>query len=103
MLQKKHPLVDHFIALVESWNAAGWGEYLLFEVLEGKRAKPFQFLDPLPEADLEVCRKLRDELKVWPFWVADEAVWDCAPIKSWRSVMAQTSADDIRSRLERGA
>ena len=58
---KDHPLVRHFTNLVDSWSAAGWGEYLLHEVLEGKRDRPFKYLDPLPSTDLEVCQRLRDE------------------------------------------
>jgi hypothetical protein len=100
-LSTQHPLVQHFIRLIDGWNAAGWGEFLLFEVLEGTREKPFAFLDPLPASDLEVCQRLRDELKVWPFWVADERVWDCAPIAMWRRIAEQTSADQIRARLSK--
>jgi hypothetical protein len=97
---KNHPLVLHFIALVEGWNAAGWGEYLLWENLEGLRDRPFKLLDPLPEADLEVLRRLRDELKYWPYWSA-AAGWDVAPIMSWRMLTANVSADDVRQRLEK--
>ena len=95
------PHVKHFITLVESWNAAGWGEYLLFEVVEGKRVKPFKFLPPLSAADLDVLRRLRDELKIWPFFDPSTGQWDTVSIGLWRLNMAETSADDIRDGMVR--
>lgn len=92
------PLVSRFIALVEGWNAAGWGEYLLWEVLEGKRDRPFKFHDPLPEEDLEVLRRLRDEERVWPTF--DGFGWETANIDEWRAHAAARSAKDIRDEMD---
>ena len=97
---KDHPLVRHFTNLVDSWSAAGWGEYLLHEVLEGKRDRPFKYLDPLPSTDLEVCQRLRDELKVWPYWDGATGTWDVVSINVWRTHMAETSADEVRNRIQ---
>jgi hypothetical protein len=93
----QNPLVLHFTALVDGWSAAGWGEYLLWETLEGKRDRPFQFLPPLPEADLEMCRRLRDELKTWPTW--DGVSWKLADIDEWRAHTKVTTAKDVRDAM----
>jgi hypothetical protein len=98
---KDHPLVLHFTALVDSWNCAGWGEYLLWETLDGTRDRPFPLLDPLPKKDMDVLRKLRDELKVWPFWDGPTNTWDVVSIDVWRTFAETTGADDIRKALER--
>jgi hypothetical protein len=95
-MDKNHPLVRHFIALVESWNNPGYGEYLCWETLEGKRDRPFKYMDPLPEADMEVLRRLRDELKVWPFYDAEIDQWDVVSIEAWKSFTAKTTSVDIR-------
>lgn len=98
---KNNPLVLHFIALVEGWNACGWGEYLLYEVVEGRRDRPFPLLEPLPAADLDVCRRLRDELQVWAYWDETAGAWEVVSIKAWRAHAKNTSADDVRTALER--
>lgn len=98
---KDHPLVLRFVALVDGWNAAGWAEYLCWEVLEGTRDRPFKLLDPLPKADMELLRQLRDELKVWPFWDEPTKQWDIVDIHIWRGFATTTTADDIRRLLER--
>ena len=98
---KDDPLVRQFTALVTSWNAEGWGEYLLWEGLEGTRARPFgPFGPPFTPEQLEMCRKLRDELQVWPYWDVPAATWDTVSIKSWRLHAATTKADDIRARMD---
>jgi len=96
-----HPDVKRFIELVTGWNCAGWGEYLLYETLEGTRSRPFALLDPLPAEDLEVCRRLRDEHKIWPFWDASSGTWDVVSIHIWRPHALETTADDIRRRIEK--
>lgn len=91
-----HPLVLWFTQLVDSWNAAGWGEYLLFETVEGLRDRPFKFLDPLSQEDLQKLRMLRDELQLWPFWDATIPGWDTVAIKAWRVHATTTTAKAIR-------
>ena len=93
------PLVSRFIALVESWNVAGWGEYILWEIVEGKRDRPFAFMDVLPAEDLEVLQRLRDEEKVWPTF--DGAGWELANIDEWRAHAAVTSSKDVRDAMDR--
>ena len=98
---KNHPLVLHFIALVDGWNAAGWGEFLLWETLEGTRDRPFKLMDKLPEADMEVLRRLRDELKVWPYWDGPTQQWDIVDMDAWRPFAAETPANLILTAMER--
>lgn len=93
-----HPFVKQFIALVDSWNAAGWGEVLLWETLEGLRPKPWKYGDPLTPEQLEMCRALRDDLKVWPCWHAEKKVWNAVDIEVWRAFTPK--ADDVRMRLD---
>ncbi len=90
-----HPLVSHVIALIESWNANGWGEYLLHEVLEGVRDRPFKLMDPLPEADLAVCRRLREELKLWVFYDGTTGTWETVDLEIFREFAKETTANDI--------
>jgi hypothetical protein len=96
---KDHPYVQHFIRLVEYWNAAGWGEYLAFETLNGQRDRPFPLLDPLPAADLDVLRRMRDELKVWAYWDETANNWEVVSINVWRQHVKTTSADSVRDAL----
>lgn len=93
----ENPLIQRFIAIVASWNAAGWGEYLLWETLEGHRSQPFPFGPPLSAEDLEVLRRLRDELQVWPSW--DGVAWELAGVDEWREHAASTSAKDVRDAM----
>lgn len=93
----ENPLVSRFTALVDGWFAAGWGEYLLWETLEGTRDRPFQFLPPLTDDELVVCRRLRDEAKVWPTW--NGVAWELAGIDEWRAHAATTTAKDIRDAM----
>lgn len=92
-----HPDVKRFIALVEEWNATGWAELLLYEVLEGKKEKPFKFLPALSVEDAAMLANLRDKLKVWPYYVNDK--WDLFPIAVWQEFAKETSADSVRERL----
>jgi hypothetical protein len=92
-----HPAVVRFIAVVESWNAGEWGCLLLWEVLEGKKEKPFKFLPALSEEDTAMLKTLRDELKVWPYFVTGK--WDLFPIAVWREFASAHSADSVRERL----
>ena len=97
----KHALVTRFVALVDGWNAAGWGEYLLWETLEGSRDRPFRLLPPLPPDDLEMCRGLRDDIKQWPFWDTATQSWQTTGIKAWRLHTQEVKADDVRTAWER--
>jgi hypothetical protein len=92
-----HPAVKRFIQLVESWNAPVWGELLLWETLEGKRDKPFLFLDPLTVEDMQMLKTLRDELKKWPTYVPGS--WELMPLKVWRIYAKEHPADSVRDRL----
>lgn len=97
-----HPAVKRFIEIVEDWNAAGWGEFLLYEVLEGSREKPFLFLDPLTEEEMGILRTLRDELAVWPTYVGGKkkcGAWELMPLKVWRIYAKGHPADSVRDRL----
>ena len=97
---RNHPLVLHFIALVEGWNAAGWGEYLLWETIAGQRDRPFPLLEPLSKTDRDVCCRLRDELQVWAYWDPTGNEWEVVSIKAWRHHVKNTSASDVRDALE---
>jgi len=97
---KTSPLIQRFTALVDSWNAAGLGEQILWEVLEGLRERPFPFLPPLPEEDLEMCRALRDDLKMWPFWDEENKVWLTVPISSWRLIRTTTDSRQLSYAME---
>jgi hypothetical protein len=96
---KNHPLVLHFISLATTFGAPGHTEYLLWETLEGQRGRPSRFFDPLAKTDLEVCTRLRDELRVWPYW--DGGGWDVVPIAEWREHTKGVSANDARQALEK--
>jgi hypothetical protein len=97
---KDNPAVQRFIALVDGWNCAGWGEYLLWETLEGIRDRPFRLMGPLSKKDMDVLRKLRDELKTWPFWDEPTKSWDFVDIEAWRTFAETTGADDIRQLMD---
>ncbi len=92
-----NPLVQRFIDIVTDWNNPGWGEYLLWETLEGRREKPFPSMDPLSAEDLEVLRRLRDDEKVWPSW--NGVGWELAGIEEWRAHAATTSSKDVRDAM----
>lgn len=89
-----NPHVRRFIALVEEWNATEWAEYLCWEVVEGKRDKPFLFLPPLPESDMAMLRAMRDELRAWPRWYKGK--WELFPIEEWRAHAQAFTANMMR-------
>lgn len=95
----KDPDVRHFVSLVEGWNARGWGEYLLWETLEGTRDRPFRLLDPLTQEDLAVLHRLRDKLKIWPFWDPVDEDWVVGSVEYWRAHAREITADDARERI----
>jgi hypothetical protein len=94
-----HPLVHWFIGLVESWNAQGWAEYLLWETLEGKRRHPWPFQGDFPEEDMQRLRTLRDEVQLWPYYDATIPGWEAASIKVWRLHADRTTAKDVRGAM----
>jgi len=96
-MNTKDPDIRHFISLVEGWNACGWGEYLLWETLEGTRDRPFRLLDPLTKEDLKVLTSLRDKLKIWLIWDKVAADWQLIDIADWRAHAREVTADDARS------
>jgi len=85
--------------LVDSWNAAGWVEYLLFEVIEDQRKPPFWML--VSKDELAMLKRLRDKHKTWFIYIAGE--WRSLPIGKWRELAAETSADEQREALGRKA
>lgn len=95
-----HPDMQRFIALVEGWNALGWGEYIAWEVLEKKRAKPFAFLDPLSAEDLAVLQRLRDELKTWAYWDVTASAWETVGINVWRLHAKNITSKDLRDAMD---
>jgi hypothetical protein len=95
-----HPAVVWFIALVESWNARGWGEYLLFETVEGLRKHPWPFHGDFPEEDLQKLRQIRDELKVWPRFLEETGCWQLYLIKVWRIHTEKVNSSTIRHQMD---
>ena len=95
-----HPAVVWFIALVESWNARGWGEYLLFETVEGLRKHPWPFHGDFPEEELQKLRQIRDELRVWPRYCFSECCWELFPIKVWRVHAETENSTTVRSKMD---
>lgn len=87
--------------LVDSWNAAGWGEYLLFEVIAGKRERLFPVWTgiTLSKDELATLKRLRDQHKTWFIYITGE--WRALPIGKWRELAAETSADEQRDALGR--
>jgi hypothetical protein len=84
------------IHLVEEWNARGWGEYLLYEILEGKREHPFPAWVGITVSDLmlgALCR-LQTEHKVWFAWMKGR--WRTVPIEKWITFAAALTADEAR-------
>jgi hypothetical protein len=88
-----HPLVQRFTDLVDSWNYAGIGEHVLWEVLEGLRKQPFPFLPPLSDEEFEMCRRIRDELKVWPFFY--EGKWMTVSLAFWQAQRLLHDSDQL--------
>jgi hypothetical protein len=86
-------LAAAFIELANRYTAAGWIEYLLWETLEGSRPKPFLFLDPLAESELESLRALRDEAKLWFVW--QKKKWNPVPVDTWREHATHTKSEDV--------
>lgn len=87
------------IELVESWNARGWGEYLCWEVVLGKREHPFPAWTGITVSDIvfgALCR-LQTQHKVWFSWVKGK--WHTIPIEKWEKHAAGFSADDARAAL----
>lgn len=77
--------VNRFIDLVEGWNASGWAEYLLWEVLSGTRTLPFWLVEQPLSEERAILARLRDEHRVWPFFFEEGREWRLAPIDAWAS------------------
>ena len=90
-----------FIELVESWNASGWAEYLLWETLAGVRDRPFKFLEPLSEEQRAMLTRLRDEHKSWLYYDKPSDGWEVVDVTAWQLHARDVTADDIRTALER--
>lgn len=75
-----------FLVLAAAFSAPGLSEYLLWETVEGIRAKPSPFMDPLTESDEAVLVRLRDMHQLWPFYNFDGAPpdWALCPIQNWK-------------------
>lgn len=87
------------IDLVEEWNARGWGEHLLWEVLIGEREAPFPKWAGIAVSDqlLALLGRLQTEHKVWPMFAKGK--WLSVPIDKWKNYAAAMSADKAREGL----
>lgn len=91
-----------FMRLVEEWNSAGWAEYLLWEVVEGIRERPFVLLDPLTDGQMQMLLRLRDKHRVWVFWDPERSQWMSTTIDTWRDHALTMTSSDAIARFERG-
>lgn len=92
-------LAARFLEVANRYTAEGWIEYLLWETLEGTRDRPFVFLEPLPEDEIESLKALRDEAKLWFAWTNDR--WNPVPIDQWREHTKTRTANDVLRDLHR--
>ena len=84
------------LRIAVQYTAEGWIEYLLWEVLEGVRERPFKFLPPLEEEDRLTLVCLREDLGQWFFW--KDGQWYFLPVDQWAVHAKSVSSDDaIRS------
>lgn len=90
-------LAARFLEIANRYTAEGWIEYLLWETLEGKRDRPFPFLEPLASDEQEALRALRDEANIWFAWSNNR--WAPVPIDQWRAHAEQRSAKDVCDEL----
>lgn len=94
--KKAMKLAAAFLAIANRYASPGWIEYLLWEVLEEKRDRPFKFLEPLSAEDMAVLAGMRDEVKIWLHWTDK---WELVSIDDWQEHAGQTSADEVLSSL----
>ena len=71
-------------------DGAGWVEYKLWEVLEGRLKSPSPFFPPLTEEEMDILRLLRDEVKVWVFW--QDKRWCHVDAATWKTHVDQKNA-----------
>lgn len=81
-------LEREFIQLAQKYNDEGLVEYLLWETIEGKRDRPYKFLDPLTPEENALLANLRGVAKIWVFW--QNGQWCHADVEAWR-VHAETT------------
>lgn len=92
-------LAAAFIELANRYNAEGWIEHLLWETLEGARAKPFLFFEPLTAQEMEILQGLRDEAQLWFLW--QNGKWNPVSIDKWREYASYTRSEDVLQALQR--
>ena len=90
-------LAAAFLQIANRYMAEGYIEYLLWEVVEGLRDRPYVFLDPLPPEEMEVLRSLRDEAKLWFYW--GDGRWSHCPVDEWRQHASVCTAKEVMNRL----
>jgi|HubBroStandDraft_1064217.scaffolds.fasta_scaffold216817_2 hypothetical protein len=93
--------VRDFIALVDKYGIeeGGWAEFLFWETVEGKRDRPFKLLDKMPEEEMAVLRRLRDEAGLWVFW--QDGRWCHTPVDVWRPYAQENTADVMFEKISR--
>ncbi len=94
-------LAAQFLEIANRYTASGWIEFLLWEVAEGTRERPFVFLEMLPTEELAVLHALRDEAKIWFLWHNER--WNPIPIDKWRAHASQRTANTVLDELHAGA
>ena len=96
--KKNVQLAGRFIEIANRYTAEGWIEYLLWEVVEGLRDRPFPLLDPLPADELASLQALRDETKIWFYW--QQGRWNHVPIAQWKEHASKRTANDVLQELQ---
>lgn len=91
---------DFLVLLSRYCQEGGWVEYVFWEVIEGKREKPFKLLPPLDADEMEVLRRARDEGKFWLFW--QDGKWFNTTIEVWRPYAEVNNSRVVFDRLHGG-
>jgi hypothetical protein len=94
---ENHPDVVRAIELIGAYGGGGWAEYYLWEYITNGKW-PFWYRAEMPYEESDVLVRVRDELKVWPFFHHASGTWKLAAVEDWTAHAAETSGHQAVAR-----
>jgi len=82
-------LFQEFITIAKRYDCPGWVEFQLWRALGRMNPKPFPFLPPLSEEELDILSLLRD-MGCWIAWVGNQ--WAMINIEDWKDLFEHTTS-----------
>lgn len=82
-------LFQEFVTLAERYNCPGWVEIQLWKALCRTSMKPFPFLQPISEEELDILSLLRD-MGCWVAWIGNQ--WTMLNVEDWKDLFEHATS-----------